>query len=84
MHTDDVSTVIRGKQIHISNGAKAIVLNAAKTGKHFALSGTFSAGCPRDTAGDVYLDKGDKIANTDDTPQYVSSQFALYPMNHPA
>lgn len=83
MHTDDVSTVIRGKQIHVFNVAKAIALHAAKTGKHIALSGTFSAGCPGDTAGDVYLEKSEKIANTDATKQYVSSQFALYPMNNP-
>nr|WP_285852038.1 YkoF family thiamine/hydroxymethylpyrimidine-binding protein [Sporosarcina luteola] len=84
MHTDDVSTVMRGKQVHVFNVAKAIALHAAKTGKHIALSGTFSAGCPGDTAGDAYLDKAEKIANTDGTNQYVSSQFALYPMNNPA
>lgn len=83
MHTDDVSTVIRGKQVHVFNVAKAICLHAAKTGEHIALSGTFSAGCPGDTAGDVYLDKGDEVANIDATKQYVSSQFALYPMNNP-
>ncbi|GEN83763.1 putative HMP/thiamine-binding protein YkoF [Sporosarcina luteola] len=83
MHTDDVSTVIRGKQIHVFNVAKAIALHAAKTGKHIALSGTFSAGCPGDTAGDVYLNRSEEIANTDATTQYVSSQFALYPMNNP-
>ena len=84
MHTDDVSTVIRGKQVHVFNVAKAITLHAAKTGKHIALSGTFSAGCPGDTSGDAFLDKGDEVANTDVTKQYVSSQFALYPMNNPA
>ncbi|MEK5214134.1 YkoF family thiamine/hydroxymethylpyrimidine-binding protein [Psychrobacillus sp. FSL H8-0487] len=84
MYTDDVSTVIRGKQVHVFNVAKAITLHAAKTGEHIALSGTFSAGCPGDSAGDVYLDKGDIIANTDITKQYVSSQFALYPMNNPS
>ena len=83
MHTDDVSTVIRGKQVHVFNVAKAITLHAAKTGEHISLSGTFSAGCPGDSAGDVYLDKVDDIANKDDTKQYVSSQFALYPMNNP-
>lgn len=83
MHTDDVSTVIRGKQVHVFNVAKAIALHAAKTGKHIALSGTFSAGCPGDTAGDVYLNRSEEIANTDATTQYVSSQFALYPMNNP-
>jgi energy-coupling factor transport system substrate-specific component len=69
MHTDDVSTVIRGKQVHVFNVAKALTLHAAKTGVHVALSGTFSAGCPGDSAGDAYLDKGDIIANTDITKQ---------------
>ncbi|HEY4623984.1 MAG TPA: YkoF family thiamine/hydroxymethylpyrimidine-binding protein [Solibacillus sp.] len=83
MHTDDVSTVIRGKQVHVFNVAKALTLHVAKTGEHIALSGTFSAGCPGDTAGDVFLDKGDEVANTDSTKQYISSQFALYPLNNP-
>ncbi|MER2260890.1 MAG: YkoF family thiamine/hydroxymethylpyrimidine-binding protein [Psychrobacillus sp.] len=83
MHTDDVSTVIRGKQVHVFDVAKAITLNAAKTGAHVALSGTFSAGCPGDTAADVYLERGDEVANNVGTKQYVSSQFALYPMNNP-
>lgn len=83
VHTDDVSTVIRGKQVHVFNVAKVLTLHAAKTGVHIALSGTFSIGCPGDTAGDAYLDKGDEVANTDMTKQYVSSQFALYPMNNP-
>jgi lysine/ornithine N-monooxygenase len=83
MHTDDVSTVIRGKQAHVFNVAKAIALHAAKTGEHIALSGTFSVGCPGDSAGDVYLEKGDELPNNDDTLQYVSSQFALYPMDNP-
>lgn len=83
MHTDDVSTVIRGKQVHVFNVAKAITLNASKTGVHVALSGTFSAGCPGDTSADVYLERGDVVANNDQTKQYVSSQFALYPMNNP-
>ena len=83
MHTDDVSTVIRGKQVHVFNVAKALVLHAAKTGVHVAMNGTFSAGCPGDTAGDAYLDKPDEPLNNDTTKQYVSSQFALYPMNNP-
>ncbi|WP_040227087.1 YkoF family thiamine/hydroxymethylpyrimidine-binding protein [Bhargavaea cecembensis] len=83
MHTDDVSTVIRGKQAHVFNVAKAITLHAAKTGVHVALNGTFSAGCPGDSAGDAFLDKPDELLNRDETRQYVSSQFALYPMNNP-
>ncbi|WP_211654247.1 YkoF family thiamine/hydroxymethylpyrimidine-binding protein [Planococcus alpniumensis] len=83
MQTDDVSTVIRGKQQHVFNVAKALTLHAAKTKEHIALSGTFSAGCPGDTAGDAYLDAPDEPANEDASKQYVSSQFALYPMNNP-
>ncbi|KAA0956484.1 YkoF family thiamine/hydroxymethylpyrimidine-binding protein [Planococcus kocurii] len=83
MHTDDVSTVIRGKQVHVFNVAKALALHTAKTGEHVALSGTFSIGCPGDSSGDVYLEKDDVLVNTDNTQQYVSSQFALYPMNNP-
>ncbi|MCW1927316.1 YkoF family thiamine/hydroxymethylpyrimidine-binding protein [Bhargavaea beijingensis] len=83
MHTDDVSTVIRGKQGHVFNVAKALALHTAKTGVHVALNGTFSAGCPGDSAGDAYLGKPDEQLNHDRTKQYVSSQFALYPMNHP-
>lgn len=83
MHTDDVSTVIRGRQLHVFNAAKSIALHAAKTGVHVAMSGTFSVGCPGDSAGDAYLEKVDELLNTDMSKQYVSSQFALYPMNNP-
>ena len=86
MHTDDVSTVMRGKQAHVFDTAKAIVLYAAKTGTHVAFNGTFSIGCPGDSAGDVYLEKDDVLLNEPqirEFKQYVSSQFALYPMNNP-
>lgn len=86
MHTDDVSTVMRGKEIHVFDTVKAIVCHAAQTGAHVAFNGTFSVGCPGDTAGDVYLEKDDVQLNeplVKDLRQYVSSQFALYPMNNP-
>ena len=81
--TDDVSTCVRGRIEHVFDVVQAIYLEAAKTGKHVEMSGTFSIGCPGDSSGDVYLEKGDELLNTDDTKQYVSSQFALYPMNNP-
>jgi energy-coupling factor transport system substrate-specific component len=86
MHTDDVSTVMRGKEIHVFDTAKAIILHASKTGVHVAFNGTFSIGCPGDTAGDVYLEKDDVLLNESKVTgmrQYVSSQFSLYPMNNP-
>ena len=86
MHTDDVSTVIRGKDIHVFDAAKAIVLHATQSGTHVAFNGTFSIGCPGDTAGDVYLEKDNILLNEPNVKnlrQYVSSQFGLYPMNNP-
>lgn len=83
MQMDDVSTIFRGKQLHVFNAAKSVALHAAKTGAHIALSGTFTAGCPGDTEEDVWLEKGDALLNMDSSKQYVSSQFALYPLNNP-
>ena len=52
--TDDVSTCIRGKLVHVFDVAKAIFLTA-KTGEHVAMSGTFSIGCPGDSSGNAFL-----------------------------
>lgn len=86
MHTDDVSTVIRGKEIHVFDVAKAIILHATQSGTHVAFNGTFSIGCTGDTADAVYLEKDNQLLNepnVKDMQQYVSSQFSLYPMNNP-
>ncbi|KIL52782.1 YkoF family thiamine/hydroxymethylpyrimidine-binding protein [Jeotgalibacillus campisalis] len=84
--TDDVSTCVRGREIHIFDVVKAMVLHTAKTGAHVALNATFSIGCPGDTEGDAYMAEDDIRLNepvVKDLSQYVSSQFALYPMGDP-
>ncbi|PKR77131.1 thiamine-binding protein [Halalkalibacillus sediminis] len=81
--TDDVSTCIRGKMVHIFDVTKAIFLHAAKTGEHVAMSGTFSIGCPGDSSGDVYMDVTDEVLNevkSKDISQKAGCKFALYPM----
>ncbi|MBR7553925.1 Ykof family thiamine-binding protein [Allobacillus sp. GCM10007491] len=81
--TDDVSTCIRGKMVHVFDVAHAIYLHAAKTGKHVAMSGTFSIGCPGDTAGHVYMDETDEPMNkkqSEGIDQEAGCKFALYPM----
>nr|WP_256439623.1 Ykof family thiamine-binding protein [Sporosarcina sp. 6E9] len=86
MHTDDVSTVMRGKDIHVFDTAKAIILHASKTGVHVAFNGTFSSGCPGNTADNTYLVKDAVPLNelkVSSMHQYVSTQFSLYPMNNP-
>ena len=82
--TDDVSTCVRGKLVHVFDVVKAIYLQAAKTGEHVEMSGTFSIGCPGDSSGDTYMDRGDTAANEDNASavsQKAGCKFALYPLN---
>lgn len=83
METDDVSTCVRGRISHIFDVTNAIFVHAAKTGKHVTFNGTFSIGCPGDSAGDVYLIEDDVRMNSEQTKpvkQPTACQFALYPM----
>src|SRR5699024_11375894 len=45
METDDVTTTVRGKMLHVFDVTKSICIHAAKTGKHVALQATYSLGC---------------------------------------
>lgn len=84
MKTDDVSTCIRGKEAHVFDVAKAIFIQAAKTGVHVVFNGTFSIGCPGDSEGDVYMSEDDERMNEASTKEVsldTACQFALYPMN---
>jgi energy-coupling factor transport system substrate-specific component len=81
--TDDVSSCVRGRSVHVFDTVKAVFLNASKTGKHVALNATFSNGCPGDVQGDVYLTEDDKPMNEASLSgiyQDVSVHFALYPL----
>lgn len=57
--TDDVSTYVRDKIIHVFNVVKAIYLHAAKTGGNVAMSSIFSIGCHGDNDGNA--NEGQKI-----------------------
>lgn len=81
--TDDVSTCIRGRMEHVFDVTKAIFLQAAKSGEHVVLNGTFSIGCPGDTEGDVFMSENDQRMNEMNSaaiPIQTAAQFALYPM----
>lgn len=79
-HTDDVSTVIRGRVEHVFDVARTVLSLASEEGKHVSMSGTFSVGCPGDSTGDEALEAPSEPSNSASRDQYVSSQFALYPM----
>ena len=81
--TDDVTTTVRGKAVHVFDVTKAILIHAAKTGKHIAFQATYSLGCPGDSKGDAYMAKDDKARNEttqDDNSQYAAAKFSLYPL----
>lgn len=82
MHTDDVSTCIRGKRVQLFDVTKALFLHAAKTGVHVAMSGTFSIGCPGDSTGDVYMDESNQVMNqaAESLSQSAGCRFSLYPL----
>src|SRR5690625_1621847 len=67
METDDVTTTIRGKSIHIFDVTSAIFLHAAATGEHIAFQATYSVGCPGDSDADVYLAEDDQPVNNSKT-----------------
>src|SRR5699024_12208122 len=62
---------------------KAIMIHAAKTGKHVAFQATYSIGCPGDSEGDVYLSEDDNIDNlgvSESGNQYAAAKLSLYPL----
>lgn len=85
MKTDDVTTTVRGKMVHIFDVTKAIFLHAAKTGKHIAFQATYSIGCPGDSESNVYLAEDDDPANArtcEEIRQHIAAKFSLYPLSN--
>ncbi|HLS59721.1 MAG TPA: YkoF family thiamine/hydroxymethylpyrimidine-binding protein [Virgibacillus sp.] len=83
METDDVTTTIRGKSMHIFDVTRAIFLHAAATGEHIAFQATYSVGCPGDSEADVYLAEDDHPVNkskVEALKQDIAAKFSLYPL----
>ncbi|MEK5058424.1 thiamine-binding protein [Paenibacillus sp. FSL H7-0326] len=84
--TGDVSTCVRGRLEHVFDVMKAIYLHAAKTGEHVVFSGTFSIGCPGDSAGDVYMSE-DAVRMNEDIISSIriegAAEYALYALGEP-
>lgn len=83
METDDVTTTVRGKSVHVFDVTKAICLHAAKTGKHVAFQATYSVGCPGDVETDAYLAVDDvpcNLVNHTEDNLFAAAKFALFPL----
>lgn len=83
MDTDDVSTTVRGKVVHVFDVTKAICIHAAKTGKHVAFQATYSMGCPGDVESNAFLtvdDMANNLVNVETDNLFAAAKFALYPL----
>lgn len=83
LKTDDVSTVVRGKAIHVFDVTTAICAYAAKNGKHLAFQATYSIGCPGDGDSDYYLPKENTLLNgltKEEIGIFAAAKFSLYPL----
>ena len=78
--TDALSTVYRGKRIHVMDCLKACFahLNDGKT--HITMEASISKGCPGDVDDDFYLAEDDVLLNNTQIKFNVLSKIAFYPM----
>lgn len=84
--TDKLSTVYRGKAIHVTDAVKACFIHAFEKGTHMTMECTFSKGCPGDTEADNYVAEDDVLMNEEhikDVHFPVNCKIALYPMGIP-
>ncbi|MEE8808772.1 MAG: YkoF family thiamine/hydroxymethylpyrimidine-binding protein [Lactimicrobium sp.] len=84
--TDELSTVYRGKQVHVMDSVKACFINAFKPGVHMTSEMTFSRGCPGDVDADSFMNVDDVPVNEPlikDVHFPVMCKIAFYPMGIP-
>jgi uncharacterized protein YqgV (UPF0045/DUF77 family) len=81
--TDAISTVYRGRLIHVFDCLGGLFVNAYRKNLHMALEAQASKGCPGDIDGDSHLSDDDVLLNynrlaASDFP--VKCKLALYPL----
>ncbi|MCC8052217.1 MAG: Ykof family thiamine-binding protein [Clostridiales bacterium] len=84
--TDSLSTVYRGRQIHVEDAVKACFVHAYREGVHMTMEATFSKGCPGDTDADCLMAEDNVPVNEaamKDIHFPVACKISLYPMGIP-
>lgn len=84
--TDKLSTVYRGRQIHVEDAVKACFIYAYDENVHMTMEATYSKGCPGDTDADSFMAQDDVPLNEDkicDVHFPVVCKISLYPMGVP-
>ena len=82
-HSDALSTVYRGKLIHVIDAVTGLFINAYKEDIHMSLEGQLSKGCPGDMDGDSFLSEDDNKVNFNAVKNIefpVICKIALYPL----
>lgn len=81
--TDKLSTVYRGKRIHVLDAVKACCIHSFRGEIHMAMEATISKGCPGDVEADVFLAEDEVLMNEPEIGQFhfpVTCKISLYPM----
>jgi hypothetical protein len=82
--TDNLSTVYRGKRVHVEDALKSLFINAFTENVHMSLEATFSKGCPGDIEGESYLGDDDDVLMNEPSIKNihfpVDCKIALYPL----
>jgi uncharacterized protein YqgV (UPF0045/DUF77 family) len=78
--TDALSTIYRGKRIHVLDCVKSCFANVNDGKTHITTEATFSKGCPGDTDDECYLSEDDILLNKSSKKFEVLSKIAFYPL----
>jgi len=78
--TDALSTVYRGKRIHVMDAVKACFIHVNDEKTHITMEATISKGCLGDVEADYVLDVDDILVNKTDKSFQVLSKIAFYPL----
>jgi len=78
--TDALSTIYRGRRIHVVDSVKNVFAKVNDGKTHITLEATFSKGCPCDIDGDCILAENDELS-TDNTSGFdVLGKISFYPL----
>ncbi|MDR1165667.1 MAG: Ykof family thiamine-binding protein [Deltaproteobacteria bacterium] len=81
--TDALSSLYRGKLVHVIDALRGLFARASRPGLHLVMEGQISKGCPGDSDGDSFLAEDDLPLNRPliaDLRLPVMAKIALYPL----
>lgn len=79
-HTDALSTIYRGKRVHVVDTVKACFVNVNDGKTHITMEATFSKGCPGDVDEDSPLVNMEEPLHNVEKKFPVLSKISFYPL----